>query len=106
MRKILIALVLAASTVSCTLAQQAVATDSCNALHISFENTVGCYRQAVEHQPLQYFLTSDKPFSGLEQRTYQMTSQSCFSEQLVHASEWIHDVTLYIPDNAQPDRRE
>ncbi|WP_334040927.1 PhoPQ-activated pathogenicity-related family protein [Burkholderia ambifaria] len=64
------------------------------------EDTVACYRQMVESQPLQYTLTSVENLPGIERRTYRFTSQSWSPEQLVQPSTWEHEATLYIPERA------
>ncbi|MDN7931453.1 PhoPQ-activated protein PqaA family protein [Burkholderia metallica] len=69
------------------------------------EDTLECYRQQVESQPLQYELkeTSRLP-DGVETRTYRLTSQSWSPDNLVSPPNWTHDTTLYLPTEALPHR--
>ncbi|MCC5030265.1 MULTISPECIES: PhoPQ-activated pathogenicity-related family protein [Burkholderia] len=69
-----------------------------------FEDTVACYRQAIESQPLQYTVTGIENLPGLERRTYRFTSQSWSPDQLVTPARWEHEATLYIPEGALPHR--
>jgi PhoPQ-activated pathogenicity-related protein len=68
--------------------------------NVSFDDALACYRQSVESQPPQYAMTESTRLPGIEQRTYQLTSQSWSPEGLVQPSAWQHGVHLYVPDNA------
>lgn len=101
MKKFLIAIMLAVSAMACVPTKPQAATDPCHdRSNSSFENAIACYRKTVESQPLKYKLITDTELSGIIKRTYRMTSQDWSPEQLVEPSEWVHDVTLYIPERA------
>lgn len=67
-------------------------------------DTLACYRQTVENQPLNYTMTSIVQLPGIEQRTYRLVSQSWSPDQLVRPDTWVHEVALYIPQDALPRR--
>nr|WP_269016172.1 PhoPQ-activated protein PqaA family protein [Burkholderia ambifaria] len=90
-----------AALVCTTLFTAAYAKSPCDGdRKAGLEDTVACYRQMVESQPLQYTLTSVENLPGIERRTYRFTSQSWSPEQLVQPSTWEHEATLYIPERA------
>lgn len=67
-------------------------------------DTLACYRQTVENQPLNYTMTGIVQLPGIEQRTYRLVSQSWSPDQLVRPDTWVHEVALYIPQDALPRR--
>ncbi len=68
--------------------------------NVELEGAVACYRQHVESQPLRYVMTAGVKLPDLEQRTYQLTSQSWSPGNAVQPAQWQHDVTILIPNNA------
>jgi PhoPQ-activated pathogenicity-related protein len=98
MRKILIAIVLAASATACTPTKLPVSVNPCS--NQGFENTVACYVATAENQPLKYTLIAHEQLPGVTKRVYRMTSQFWSPQQLVEPSEWQHDVTIYMPEHA------
>ncbi|WP_459204351.1 PhoPQ-activated pathogenicity-related family protein (plasmid) [Ralstonia pseudosolanacearum] len=99
MKRPLIAMTLTAAMLACPLAQARAYTPPC-ATDASghFTDAIACYRHQTEAQPLQYAMTGTARVADVEQRTYRLASQSWSPERLVQPEEWLHDVTIYVPD--------
>ncbi|KWZ37294.1 PhoPQ-regulated protein [Burkholderia savannae] len=105
MKKIVVAISLSTLSIVYSHAEAASMAVPCRAdAHRDLTDTLACYRQTVESQPLNYTMTSIVQLPGVEQRTYRLVSQSWSPEQLVQPDAWLHDVTLYIPQDALPHR--
>lgn len=101
MKKIVLAISLFILVTACSPSSPEVMFNPCDTRsNVGFEHTLACYRQTTESQPPQYAMTGNTQLPGVEQRTYQLTSQFWSPDRLVQPGGWQHDVTIYIPDNA------
>ncbi|MFM0069013.1 PhoPQ-activated pathogenicity-related family protein [Paraburkholderia aspalathi] len=98
MKRIVLAIMFMTLIQACSPSE--IAFDPCDARSSAdFGNAIACYRQITESQLPQYAMTGSTQLQGVEQRTYRLMSQSWSPGRLVQPQEWLHDVTLYIPDN-------
>ena len=70
----------------------------------AFSEVMGCYRKAHALQPLRYVGKGQEQQPGVSIRRFELTSQSWAPDGKVAPADWIHDVDLYIPDNAHSGR--
>ncbi|MGH1514881.1 PhoPQ-activated pathogenicity-related family protein [Ralstonia solanacearum] len=109
MKRPFAAMTLAAAVLACPLAQAKAytppcATDASGPGPGRFADAIACYRHQTEAQALQYAMTDTTRVADVEQRTYRMVSQSWSPERLVQPEEWLHDVTIYVPDEVTRHR--
>ncbi|WP_455285651.1 PhoPQ-activated pathogenicity-related family protein [Cupriavidus necator] len=105
MKRLLLATVLTLFVTACSWADSEELKDPCaDSPGVDFTHVLPCYRQLVESEPLRYAMSESTPTPGIEKRTFRMTSQSWSPERLVQPTEWLHEVTLYIPDHALRQR--
>lgn len=88
-----------------SLASAASPAERCaNAPDVGFGQSLVCYRDAIERQPLTYTRVGTSSVAGVERRDYLLTSQDWSPEGLVTPSRWQHDVAIYVPKEALPTR--
>lgn len=105
LKKVAGAIALSMLSITYPHAEAAPMDSPCQAdAHRDLTDTLACYRQTMESQPLNYTMTSVVQLPGIEQRTYRLVSQSWSPDQLVRPDTWVHEVTLYIPQDALPHR--
>lgn len=105
MKRPFVAMTLAAAILACPLAQARAYAPPCAAdASGHFADAITCYRHQTEAQALQYAMTDTTRIADVEQRTYRMVSQSWSPERLVQPEEWLHDVTIYVPDEVTRHR--
>ncbi|MCC4589176.1 PhoPQ-regulated protein [Xanthomonas sp. NCPPB 1067] len=80
------------------------AAEQCTLPEIGFDQALVCYRNAVEQQPLVYRRLATGSVNGVERRDYLLTSQTWSPESLVAPAIWQHDVAIYVPPDALPER--
>jgi len=94
------AFVLVLSCAACVTTKPQSAQACFEARGEQFGEVLSCYRQAQMHVPLVYRSISMSKTDGLEQRTYQMDSQSWSPDHAVVPEKWLHTVDVIIPDDA------
>ncbi len=67
-----------------------------------FSQVLACYRAAQAKVPLKYVKTGVTQESGIEKRSYELTSQTWSPENMVKPEKWMHTVEAYIPPHALP----
>ncbi|MCF9017442.1 MULTISPECIES: PhoPQ-activated pathogenicity-related family protein [Pseudomonas syringae group] len=71
---------------------------------VGFAEALVCYHDAIEHQPLVYRNTGEDIVAGVKRRHYILNSQDWSPEGMVQPSSWLHDVAIFVPDDALPNR--
>ncbi|MBE2321254.1 PhoPQ-regulated protein, partial [Solirubrobacter sp. CPCC 204708] len=67
-------------------------------------DSLACYHDAIERQPLIYSRDSIESVDGVEKRNYLLTSQEWSPEGIAQPALWKHDVAIYVPKDALPKR--
>lgn len=100
MKQFVLAAILAAFVTACSWADsEEVAPPCADSAKAGFSHVLPCYLEVVESEPLQYAMSDVTNEKGVERRTFRMVSQSWSPERLIQPSEWLHEVTLYIPEH-------
>jgi PhoPQ-activated pathogenicity-related protein len=67
-----------------------------------FSEVLTAYKNAQAANPLDYRATGVDSLPRLEKRTFQLHSQHWSPLALVEPGEWVHEVAIYIPQDALP----
>lgn len=71
---------------------------------VCFTDALTCYREQLASQPLQYTLLYKEKRPQMDIYSYQLTSQSWSPGNIVLPSTWLHDIDIFIPENAYSQR--
>lgn len=66
----------------------------------NYNQVLHCYQQEQASTPLNYRLVQKSTTDGIEQRYYELTSQQWSPQGIVTPEQWLHRVTITIPNNA------
>ncbi|WP_122662840.1 PhoPQ-activated pathogenicity-related family protein [Pseudomonas viridiflava] len=68
----------------------------------NFSEVLMSYKKSQASIPLSYKASGVESLPGIEKRTFELKSQTWSPEGLVEPAQWLHEVVIYIPDNARP----
>ncbi|MGV6397204.1 PhoPQ-activated pathogenicity-related family protein [Pseudomonas caspiana] len=89
-------------TVGSMLAQASVAVPTPDKGITDFSEVLTAYKNAQASEPLNYRATGVESLPDVEKRTFELRSQHWSPLALVEPGEWVHEVAIYIPQDALP----